>query len=86
MVRGASHEATAHISILAQGEKTERVWYETSYDSYERTTGALPMPKGRGLRAGKEGQEWGSEVGCSLSELAGKCALSIRRLRVPCRH
>jgi hypothetical protein len=33
MVRGASHEATAYISILAQGEKTESVWYESSYDS-----------------------------------------------------
>ena len=43
-------------SILAPGEKTESGWYESSYDSYERTTGAIPLPFGRGLRAGKEGQ------------------------------
>jgi hypothetical protein len=75
MVWGASHEDTAYRSLLAPGEKTERVWYDSSS---ARTTGALPLPQGRDLRAGKEGHP----AGARSHDLAQECddlALGVAR-------
>jgi hypothetical protein len=49
IVRGASHEATASVPFSHRCGKTESIWCECSH---ENRTGAIPMPKGRGLHAG----------------------------------